>query len=537
MPGRLQRVRAEWIGDAAAASAGGAVAVSAVSSWRRLREVFRLRFEKNLSSRAIGKSCGLSPSTVQKYLGRHAVAKLGWPLPSALEDDEALSRLLFPQEHHPQKARPEPDYAQMHVELRRQHVTKLLLWQEYREVHPDGYEYSQYCERYGRWAGAIGLTMRQVHVAGEKLFVDFSGDGLTVVDPATGECSKAKLFVAVLGASNLTYVEPVLSEDLASWVGCHVRALEYIGGVPAALVPDNLKSGVSKSDRYEPVINPTYAELARHYQTVVLPARVRKPRDKAKVEQGVLLASRWILAVLRNRLFASLSEVREAVKPLLERLNGRVMRKLKKSRRQVFEEVERATLRPLPERPYELAYWAVARVNLDYHVEYEAHYYSVPHTLARQQVEVRATETTVEVLKNNVRVASHQRSHQPHRHTTQAEHMPRSHREHAEWTPSRIVSWAKSVGPSTALLVEELMRRRPHPEQGFRSCLGVLRLRKTYPDDRIERACARALRHRACSYKSVVAILKNNLDRQDEAAPAQGALPLHENIRGGGYYA
>lgn len=515
--------------------------MTARATCRKLREVFRLHFEKKLSSRVIGKNCMLSPSTVQDYLARHAVAKLGWPLAPALDDDAVLSELLFPHEHHPKSVRPEPDWATVYLELRRKHVTKMLLWQEYRETHPEGYEYSQFCERYARWVPTISLTMRQEHIAGEKLFVDFSGDGLTLVDPRTGECFKVKLFLAVLGASNLTYVEPVLDEALPTWVGCHVRALDYIGGVARITVPDNLKSGVSKPDRYEPVLNPTYADWARHYGTVIIPARVRKPRDKAKVEQGVLLASRWILAVLRNRLFSSMEEIREAIRPLLEKLNNRMMRKLKKSRRQLFEETERQALLPLPQQPYELAQWATARPNIDYHVQYDDHYYSIPHTLvtglADRRLDIRATETTVEILYNNVRQVSHQRSYEKHKYTTVTAHMPRSHREQAEWTPSRIVNWAKSVGPSAALLVAELMARRPHPEQGFRSCLGVLRLRKTYPDDRLERACARALRHRACSYKSVEAILKHNLDRQDELPDAtQATLPNHDNIRDADYY-
>ena len=521
--------------------------VTARVAGRRLREVLRLRLEGKQSTRAIGKSCGLSPSTVQEYLGRFAVAKVPWPLPPELDDDEALSRRLFPQEHHPRASRAEPDFAQMHLELRHKHVTKLLLWQEYREAQPEGYEYSQYCERYARWAASVAVTMRQTHIAGDKLFVDFSGDGLEVVVPATGECQLVKLFVAVLGASNLTYVEPVLGEDLPTWIGCHVRAFEYIDGVPGAVVPDNLRSGVTRPNRYEPEVNRTYAEMASHYGTAVIPARVRKPRDKAKVEQGVLLASRWILAVLRHRRFTSLGEVREAVRPLLEKLNDKVMRKLKKSRRQIFEEIERSALTPLPERPYEYALWVRCRAGIDYHVEYDDHYYSVPYQLAQRglagpggekpELWLRATETTVEIFLHSRRIASHPRSRQKHRHTTLPEHMPRAHREHAEWTPSRIREWAKAVGSATVALVEEILRRRPHPEQGFRSCLGVMRLRRSYPDARLELACARAVRHRAYSYKSVVAILKNNLDQQDKPeAPAQASLPLHENIRGADYY-
>lgn len=338
-------------------------------SMRKLREVLRLHLALSMKGRAIARSCELSPSTVSSYLGRAKVAKLSWPLAPELDEDAVLTRLLFPDEGHPQSSRPEPDWARLHLELRKKHVTKQLLWEEYKSEQPEGYQYSQFCERYGRWAATLVVSMRQSHRAGEKMFIDFSGDGLEVVDPRTGECVKAKLFLAVLGASNLTYVEPALSEDLPTWIGCHVRALEFLGGVAEIWVPDNLKSGVKSPDRYEPDLNPTYAELARHYGAAVIPARVRKPRDKAKVEQGVLLAERWILAALRNRTFFSLGELREAVKPLLEKLNNRTMRQLKKSRRELFEEIERSCLKPLPARPYEFARWARPRVHIDYHVD------------------------------------------------------------------------------------------------------------------------------------------------------------------------
>jgi transposase len=366
---------------------------------RMLREVLRLFLLLGVSQRGIARSCRLSPATVNGYVGRARVAKLGWPLPPELDDDAALTRLLFPDEHQPRSDRPEPDWAQVHLELKKKHVTKQLLWEEYKSTQPEGYQYSQFCERYARWAATVSVVMRQEHRGGEKLFLDFSGDGLEVVDPKTGEVTTAKLFVAVLGASNLTYVEPVLSEDLASWTGGHVRALEYMEGVTELWVPDNLKSGVKKPNRYEPDINPTYAELARHYGAAVIPGRVRKPRDKAKVEQGVLLAERWILAVLRNRTFFSLEELRDAVKPLVEKLNNRPMRKLKKSRRELFEEVERASLKPLPKTPWEFARWAKPKVNPAYHVEYDDHFYSVPYQLVGQQLDLRATERTIEVMR------------------------------------------------------------------------------------------------------------------------------------------
>lgn len=503
-------------------------------SMRKLREALRLHFELKLSSRGIARSCQASPSTVQGYLGRAKVAGLTWPLPPEM-DDEALERLLFPSEGQPVKDRPEPDYAAIHLELRRKHVTLQLLWQEYREAHADGLQYSQFCERYTRWASKLSPTMRQVHRAGQKTFVDFSGDGLTIADPRTGECRQAPLFVAVLGASSLTYAEPVLHEDLPTWLGCHVRAFEYFGGVSEIVVPDNPKTGVTRPHLYEPDVNLAYAELARHYGVAVMPARVRKPRDKAKVEQGVLLAERWILACLRNRVFYSLEEARAAVKPLLDKLNDRPMRRLKKSRCQLFEEIERAALKPLPSTPYELAQWKQPRVNLDYHVEFESNFYSVPYGLLHEVVDLRATESVVEILFKGRRITSHVRSHGRNEWVTKAEHMPSSHRAWAEWTPSRILEWLKKTGPSAAALGEEIIRRRPHPEQGFQSCRGIIRLGEHYGAERLERACARAVRVRAFSYKSVEAILKNNLDRADDA-PASPPLPTHGNVRGGSYY-
>ena len=505
---------------------------------RKLREALRLHFELQRSSREIAKSCQSSASTILGYLGRAKVAKLVWPLPPEMDDD-ALERLLFPREGQPAKSRPEPEFGAIHLELRRcKHVTLQLLWEEYREAHPDGYEYSRYCDLYRRWAAKLNPTMRQTHRAGEKTFVAFSGDGLTIADPLTGECQVAPLFVAVLGASNLTWAEPVLLENLPTWLGCHVRAFEFFGGVSEIVVPDNPRVGVIKPHLYEPVLNLAYAELARHYGVAIIPARPRKPRDKAKVEQGVLLAERWILACLRNHVFFSLEEARAAVRKLVDKLNERPMRRLKKSRRQVFEELERATLKPLPTTPYELSQWCTPRVNIDYHVVFDDHFYSVPYGLVGELVDLRATASVIEIFFKGRRITSHVRSYEKNKATTKPEHMPSSHRAHAEWTPSRILEWMKKTGPNAAALGEEIMRRRPHPEQGFRSCLGIIRLGQRYGTERIERACARAVRHRAFSTRSVEAILKNNLDRVDEesAAEKQAALPLHGNVRGSSYY-
>lgn len=504
---------------------------------RKLREVIRLKLQAGQSGRAIGRSCGLSPSTVSAYLGRIALAKLTWPLPPELDDDAALERLLFPDEGRPVSNRPEPEWAYVHRELQRRHVTKMLLWQEYKEVQPEGLQYSQFCDHYLRWARPLSATMRQAHAVGEKSFIDFSGSGLDVVNPVTGECQQAVLFLAVLGASNLTYAEPVLHQDLPTWVGCHVRAFEYFGGTTEIWVPDNPRVGVTKAGKYEPVLNRTYEDLSAHFGAAVIPARPYKPRDKAKVEAAVLIASRWILAVLRNRTFYSMEELRGAVAQLLEKLNNKPMRRLKKSRRELFEELERAALKPLPLRPFEYAEWSRPRVDLSYHVEHDDHFYSVHFSLIGERLELRATETTVEIFRRGTRIESYARSYQRGKYTTLRDHMPRAHLDQVEWTPERLTNWAQKTGEKTAALVEAVMASKAHPQQGFKACLGILRLAKRFPAERIERAAARALHYRTLNYGSVASMLKNNLDQLPlPGEEPQRALPLHENLRGGDYY-
>jgi transposase len=504
---------------------------------RKLREIVRLRLQAGQSGRAIARSCALSPSTVGGYLGRIALAGLGWPLPQELDDDAVLERLLFPDEHRPVSNRPEPDWIHVHRELQRRHVTKQLLWQEYKEATPNGLQYSQFCDRYLLWARPLSATMRQAHRAGEKTFIDFSGSGLDVVHPLTGECQKAVLFLAVLGASNLTYAEPVLHQDLPTWVGCHVRAFEYFGGTTEIWVPDNPRVGVTKASKYDPLLNRTYEDLSAHFGAAVIPARPFKPRDKAKVEAAVLIASRWILAVLRNRTFYSLEEMRIAVAECLEKLNHRQMRRLKKSRLELFEEIERAALKPLPVRPFEYAEWTQPKVDLSYHVGHDDHFYSVHFSLIGEQLDLRATETTIEIFRRGTRIESYPRSYQKGKYTTLKHHMPRAHLDQVEWTPERLTGWAKKTGPKTVALLEAIMASKAHPQQGFKACLGVLRLAKQYPAARIERAAARALHFRTLNSGSIASMLKNNLDAL--ALPGeepQQALPLHENIRGRNYY-
>jgi len=416
-------------------------------------------------------------------------------------------------------------------------MTLSILWQEYKTSNPDGYEYSWFCEAYGAWLGHRDLVMRQEHKLGEKCFVDYAGDTVPVIDPVTGEVREAQIFLGVLGASKYTYAEAAWSQDLPSWIAAHVRMLEFFQGCPEILVPDNLRSGVTKPDYYDPDINPTYQEMAEHYRIAVIPARVRKPRDKALAENGVLLVERWILTALRNRSFFSLASLNEAIGELLERLNNRPFQKLPGCRRQVFEDEEKAALRPLPPERYVFGHWKKARVHVDYHIEVDFHYYSVPYRLVHEQVEVRITGTVIEVFHLGRRIASHARSYRRGGTTTIKEHMPSHHKLKAEWTPERIASWAATVGPSVQAMVKGIMDSRVHPEQGFRACFGLLSLKKKYGEDRLEKACHRAVRIRAFSCKSVKSILENGLDNErGEQLPSQRTAGCHENVRGAKYY-
>lgn len=506
-------------------------------SMRKIREVLRLKYELGHSNREISRSCGIGSSTVSDYLQRIKRADLGWPLPDDLSDS-SLEQTLFPPPPPPGTNRLIPDFSEIHKELQsKRGVTLNLLWQEYKEQHPDGYQYSWFCHSYRDWAGKLDLVMRHEHRAGEKLFVDYAGQTVDVVDRHTGEITKAQVFVAVLGASNYTYAEATPSQKIEDWIGSHVRTFAFLGGVPEVVVPDNLKSGVTKACRYEPDLNPTYHDLAQHYQTVVLPARVRKPRDKAKAEAGVLLVERWILAKLRKHTFFNIDDLNREIGKLLEQLNNKPFKKLSGSRKSRFEELDKPALKQLPASPYELSYWKKATVHIDYHVEVEGHYYSVPCNLVKKQIEVRYTKSTVECYFRGKRVASHIRENQRGHHTTVKEHMPVNHRKYMEWNPDRFKRWAAKVGPETLCLTETLLVKRAHPQQAYRTLLGILRLGKAYGDSRLEAACHRALHINALSYRSVESILKSGLDQKPLPKPATEDKPVnHSNIRGSQYY-
>lgn len=503
----------------------------------KLREILRLRYENGLSVRAIGFSCNIGRQTVANYVTLSKISGINWEVDKNLNDTE-LEAKLYKNKVNIGGDRAIPDYEYINTELKRPGVTLQLLWCEYKQQDPNGYQYEMFCLLYRIWKKRQNVCMRQNHKAGEKLFIDYAGDKIQIINPATGEGIPTELFVAVWGASNYTYAEATHSQQLEDWIMSHVRAFEYFGCVPKVCVPDNLRSGVSKACRYEPDINLTYLDLAEYYGTVVIPARPYKSRDKAKVEVGVLIAERWILAVLRNKKFYSLGELNRGISGLLEKINNKEMIKLKKSRKELFETFDKPNALQLPEKSYEYAQWKKCRVNIDYHIEIDGHYYSVPYQLNKEQVDVRCTSKIVEIFFNKKRIASHIRDFNKGRHTTIPEHMPLSHRKYLEWTPSRIIEWAAKTGKNIAELVKNVLESREYPEQGYRSCLGILRLQKYYPVDRVEKACSRAIKYKLYSYKSVRNILELKLDQQFETESENKTVPvLHENIRGGRYYA
>jgi transposase len=504
---------------------------------RKLREILRLRFEVGLSHRAIAQACAVGLGTVTTYLQRAAAAGVTWPVPPDLDDTALEARLFTRPAIASVGDRPVPEWTQLHQELKKPGVTLMLLWQEYRAAHPTGYAYSQFCERYRRWARALKPSMRQVHRAGEKLFVDFSGTRPQIVDPKTGAVTDVELFVGVLGASGLIYAEATPSQDLASWIGAHVRMVEYYGGSTAIWVPDNLKSGVTTADRYEPEINRTYAELARHYGAVVIPARVARPKDKPKAEVSIQIAQRWVLAVLRHRTFFSLADLNAAIRECIDAINDRPMKVVGISRRTLWAQLDQPALRPLPTARYELAEWKPCRVNIDYHVEVDHNFYSVPYQLVHTRVEARFTAATIEVFLNGRRVATHARASGRGRFVTDVAHMPHAHRAHAEWSPSRLIAWAEQTGPATGRIVAGILERRPHPEQGYRACLGLMRLGRLHGADRLEAACQRAEQLRSYRYRTVEHILRHQQDRLPlEAPPSARPLVMHDNLRGATYY-
>jgi transposase len=504
---------------------------------RRVRELLRLHYGAGASARAIARELGLSRSTVKEYLARSAAAELAWPLPAELTDAVLEERLFAAGGPKPgTRRRLEPDWAALVREMKRPGVNLTVLWEEYGAAHPGGYSYSRFCELYREFERRLSPIMRQHHVAGDRVFVDYSGKTVPIVDRLTGQIHPAQIFVAVLGASNYTYAEASWTQSLPDWIGAHVRMFAFFQGHPRLLVPDNLKAGVHKPSFYDPEVNRTYARMAAHYEVGILPARPRKPRDKAKVEAGVRFAQSYILGRLRHLTFFSLAECNAAIREALSRINERPMRRLGISRRQLFETIERPVLGQLPASEYVYAEWRLARVGLDYHIEIDSFFYSVPHALIRQQVDVCITAHTIEVFHRGQRVAAHARRYGGRRHGTDPEHMPSAHRRYADWTPERFQRWGRTVGPNTEGLIVAILANRPHPEQGFRTCLGIMRLLRGIDPARAERVAGRAIEIGALNYKSIASILAHNLDRRANAPAAEQSVIVHSNIRGPRYF-
>lgn len=503
---------------------------------RKIKEILRLILVAGLSHRQIRKSTKVARSTIAEYARKAEALALSWQQVENLSETE-LEQILFPLPEFKQtKQRPLPDWAEVDEELRRHRsLTLMLVWEEYRQTYPDGYSYSQFHFHFRRWKKKQGMVMRQSHRAGEKLFVDFC-DGPFII-AADGSTIVTQIFVAVWGASNYTYAIATLSQDLPSWIGAHVSAFEYFNCVPHIVVPDNLKAAVHSACRYEPQLNPTYHDLACHYGTAVVPARPYKPRDKAKVEAGVLLVQRWILAALRRRTFYSLGQLNEAIRELLIRLNNKLLRKIKRSRSELFESLDRPAALALPSARYELAEWKKATVGPDYHIVADNHHYSVPYQLIGSTVEIRLTTNTVEVILKGKRVASHQRSFHRGATTTNPEHMPAAHRSYASVDFESLSLWAKQTGPATAALFEKIRIRHNGAPSALSAWRGIYRLAEAAGVDRIERAATRALAYGSCSYTSIKRILSANLDQIDiNKNGSCQMIPLHENIRGSQYF-
>jgi len=506
---------------------------------RKIREVLRLRWDLKLKQREISASCGVSRSSIGEYIRRASAAKLSWPLPENLDDDAALEALLFPPLPVEVRPVPQPDWPMIHREMARKGVTIQLLWQEYKEKYCEGYQYSQFAAHYAEWRKTVDLVFRNRHVPGERLFVDYAGKTVSIYD-FDGSVREAQIFVATWGASNFTYAEATWTQSKIDFLSSHVRAFKFFGVAPSILVPDNLKSAVKKPCLYDPEINPSYYQMARYYGCGVVPARPKHPKDKAKVEAGVLVVQRWILAALRHRKFFSLAELNAEIARLLEQLNNRPFRKMDGNRRSHFLELDQSAARQLPEKPFEIREIKLARVHIDYHVELFRHYYSVPYQCVQKEVEIHYSAAFVEIYHKRKRIASHARNHKPGGYTTLTEHMPKAHQHYAKWTPERLTNWARQeAGPATAQVAEAIMNSKGHPQEGFRSILGIMNLGQQYGADRLEKACERALKIKSPRYHTIKSTLRCGLDSRPLSEPPADQVhevSNHENIRGPMYY-
>jgi transposase len=499
---------------------------------RKIKDVLRLKLDANLSHERIAASLGISKGVVAKYVGLAGAAGLDWSTVQGLSEVELQRRLLGCVSQRASSF-VTPEYGRIHQELRRKGMTLMLLWEEHVAQHPGQatHRYSQFCENYRQYAKTLKRSMRQIHRAGEKLFIDFAGPTVALTDG-----SRAHIFVAALGASSYTYACATPRESIADWLGSCAQALSFIGGVPQLIVPDNPRALIANANRYEPRANDTVQDFARHYGTSVLPARPYHPQDKAKVESAVQLVERWILMRLRRQSFASVDDVNEAIWPLLEQLNAKAFQKLPGSRASVFAQIDAPALQPLPAQAYEMAIYKTVRVHIDHHIEFEGHRYSVPQSLVGQVLEARVTARVVEVVHRGQRVASHLRSAHLGGFSTVDEHMSAAHRAHRQWTPERLIHWGQSIGVATGATVARLLAERRHPEHGYRACLGLLSLVKRFGQPRLEAACLIAVELGTTKYSHVRDILANGRDQVRATSTPEWTSPEHAHVRGPGYY-
>ena len=504
-------------------------------SMRKISEVLRQRFELKRSYREVARSLNISTSTVGDYLARARAAGMSWPFPVELTEQELYEKLFLPVSAI-KAERVQPDWEAVHCELRKKGMTLKLLWREYRDEQPLGLGYSQYCNYYRHFHKNIAPVMRQKHKSGEKSFVDYAGMKMPWFDPITGEIHEAEIFVGCLGASQFIFVEATATQQLPDWIQSHIHMFEYFGGVSAIVVPDNLKSGVTKAHRYDPDINANYQHMGEHYGIAIVPARSAEPKDKAKVENAVGIVERQILAPLRHITFTSIGEINAALSKRLAILNNQPFQKMKTSRRELFETIDKPALKPLPAKRYQYAEWKKAKIHMDYHFVFDDHFYSVPYQHTRHAVEIRASSKTVECFYQGQRIATHLRSYKRYGYTTLPEHMPKAHQEQAKYSLSYIKSRAKKIGQHTTDFVDHMMAARAFPQQAYRACYGLLRLSNQYGEERLEKACAKALLIRASRYQQVESILKNKLEEVPVHQPAITQLSAHDNIRGANYY-
>ncbi len=502
---------------------------------RKTREILRLKHESGLSYEKIARSCSVSKSTVSEVVRRFSESGQNWPLSEGISDEE-LEEMLYEDKSREKQVKTPLDLPYLHKELKRKSVTLQLLWEEYKRDHPDGYQYSYFCELYDNWRQRLDVVLRQHYPFGKYMEVDFAGQTIPIKDPETGELKEAQLFIAVMAATGYFFVRAVFSQDLYNWIDLHIKAFDFFGGVPEIVTPDNLKSGVTKFCRYEPEINKTYLELALHYGTAIIPARPRKARDKSNAENSVLISERWILARLRNITFFSIEILNNSIENILIECNNKPFQKIDGCRKELFEAEEKHLLKPLPATPYEFAQWKKVTLNIDCHAEIEKCYYSAPYQLVKEKLEARITCRIVELFYKNKRVASHPKGIRKGEYKTNIEHLPPSHQKHLEWTPTRIIKWAEKNGDNTAAMAKELIEQKQHPEQAYRACLGILRLSSKYTPERLENACKRAITYRAISYHSVKSILEKGLDKQPLKEAKEYSPLQHQNIRGAEYF-